>query len=1243
MNQYPYQYPYPGLRPFQKHEADIFFGREEQIEGMLQKLWKNRFVAIVGPSGCGKSSLVNAGLLPSLKRGFLLEAGENWRIAVFRPGIKPIWNMAEALYRALNPLLGGAGVGTHPFVPSQEGNLPHSQERNIDIDIAFLAAGLKRGPLGIAEAFREARLPEDTNLLVLADQFEEIFRFREQQSVNENEADRFVNLLLASANVKGMRIYTGITMRSDYLGDCALFMGLPEAMNDSQFLVPRLTRDQQRAAITGPAAQFDAVVEPILVNRLLNDMGPDPDQLPLLQHALMRMWSKGTSLNVDNYESIGGLENALSKHADQIYDELTPEQQRIAEILFRCLSERASGKRDTRRPVKLSEPAEIAQVEVEAVKQVVDAFRAKDRNFLTPPPEKPIDADTVIDISHESLIRQWKKLKDWVEKEAESAEMYRRLENTALLWKNKKAALWGSPDLDNAVNWKEIQKPTPQWAKRYGEHFDSAMAFLEESEKKQQAEIRQKEIEQKEKISRIRKQLGFAIAGLIIAVCLAFWGYWERGRAEKTEKARTQSLFESRLTHASLQARVEDYAASREILKKTYELDNDMPQERRHARNLMNWYADLMGGTADKVYEGAGTKLLNVAISPDGKLLAGVGEKGTVVLFDEKTGDVVKRLEGHDNCSDVKCYVNSVTFDPKGKWLATSGEERKIILWSIPEGVILRRWEAPAQVEALALSPDGKMLASGGFDNNITLWDAETGTELKKFEGHEKLIQDIAFSPDGSLLASASYDRTAIIWDLKTGKAKHILKGHTGNVKGVSFHPEGNILASSSSDKSIILWNIKTGRPMAQFLGHVNYLAGLTFTDKGRRLISASLDRTLRIWDTETGVTLRVLQGHTAGVIGVIAKGDDIYSAANDGTIRRWKQHTPNPSQEGNKWSVVNLKEELNSSAISPDGSKIAVGFADGKLQMFSLPYKTVTPAKAGVQTLKTLDSGFRRNDDDGIMQLALQELKLLWEKSKAHSDRTFRLAFSPDGKQLASGSLDNTVKLWNADTGELIQTFEGHTDVVHAVAFSPDGKFIASASYDGKIGLFEIGKKKGELFPAHDGKVYSVAFDASGKKLVSAGSEEGELKIWNIQKSKLMLIKEFPKSGQKIMWATLSPDGKRVAAVGRDNLVHIFNADTEKEEHAFVGHEQAIFRVEFSADGGQVATAGSDNTIRFWDLETKTQLFSIHLPANIMSPPQLWDFSYRSLPNGDALVAVPLTSGKLVLYRMDGVYRSEP
>ncbi|MCP4285318.1 MAG: hypothetical protein GY792_12835, partial [Gammaproteobacteria bacterium] len=649
---------------------------------------------------------------------------------------------------------------------------------------------------------------------------------------------------------------------------------------------------------------------------------------------------------------------------------------------------------------------------------------------------------------------------------------------------------------------------------------------------------------------------------------------------------------ESYLTHAALQARIEDYAAARDILKQSRELDSEIPAERRHARNLLAWFSHLMGGTPDKQYAGAGAKLLDVALSPDGKLLATVGEKGTVVLFETESGELLKRLEGHTH------KARGVLFHPEGRWLATAGDDRRIILWSLPDGDILRQWEAPANIWALALSPDSALLASAGTDKNITLWKPETGAHVQTLKGHENNIDGLAFSPDGNLLASAAYDYTVRIWEVKTGKSLHTLQGYTGEVTGVTFHPDGKILAIASADKDVRLWELEPGKPLAVLQGHKNAVIGVTFVDAGKHLISASMDRTLRIWDTESGVALRVLQGHEAGVTDVTARGKTLFSAGNDGKARRWASG----EKQAASFAVLDLPGEPASCAIVPDGSAVAVGLADGALRLY-----------------------------------ALHERKLLWENTEAHTNDINRIAFSPDGKQLASASFDNTVKLWQVSDGALEQTFSGHTDSVYGVAFSPEGGLIASASYDGRIGLFEIGKQEGDFFPAHEGQVYSVAFGASGLRLVSAG-DDSRTRLWDLSARPPALLWEFFVSSEAVSWAAFSPDGSRIASVGRDYLVHILNSDDGSKVGRLVGHENTIRRVAFSPDGGQVATVSTDATVRLWDVTTATELFALRLPTNRGWPTPLWDFDFRCT-GADCRIAVPLTRGKLVLYYLEGIY----
>ena len=461
-------YPYPGLRPFRPDESDIFFGREEQSDQLLERLGSSHFLALIGTSGCGKSSLVHTGLVAGLQMGLLARAGVRWRIAEFRPGIKPLDALTKALLKF--EVLGEA-YGS---------NFSGEEAR------AFLRAALGRGPRALIEILERGILSPNDNLLLLVDQFEELFRFRSPRQEEREEAAALVALLLESSGHP--QVYVTIAMRSDFLGECAQFYGLPEAVNEGLFLVPRLTREQMRDAIVSPAEVFGGQLDPAVANRLLNDAGNTPDQLPLIQHCLMWMWSRAERENRQpvvlsemDYQKVGGLGEALSRHAEEAYSELNEAQQGIAPVLFKALTEWVGGRMDLRRPSRLGEVAKLAGVKWEEVAQVVEVFRRPGRSFLTPDASMPLTADTMIDISHESLIRQWDRLKRWSEEEAEHARQYRRLEDHAQEWEQGRASLLPSLGLENALKWQAEAKPTALWAQRYGGRFDLCMDFLENS------------------------------------------------------------------------------------------------------------------------------------------------------------------------------------------------------------------------------------------------------------------------------------------------------------------------------------------------------------------------------------------------------------------------------------------------------------------------------------------------------------------------------------------------------------------------------------------------------------------------------------------------------------------------------------------------------------------------------------------------------------------------------------------
>ncbi len=512
--------PFPGLRPFEFDENHLFFGRDGQTDELLARLRRFHFLAVVGTSGSGKSSLVRAGLLPDIYGGLMVGAGSAWRVALFKPGNDPVGNLARALSA---PEAFGEEGGKAPIIEST----------------------LRRSALGLVEAVRQERAPG--NLLVVADQFEEVFRFQEVSDARhpEDEAAAFVRLLLEAARQSEQSIYVVLTMRSDYLGDCAQFGGLPEAINEGLYLIPRMTREQRREAITGPVAVGGGAIAPRLVNRLLNDVGDNPDQLPLLQHALMRMWdcwqtgAPAGAIDLEHYERIGTLTGALNQQADEAFAELTPRGQELAPRIFKRLTEKGADNREVRRPATVAELAEVSGAGVAEVVAVIEVFRAPGRSFLMPPVGRVLAPDSSVDISHESLIRGWSRLRAWVEEEAASAEMYHRLAETAELHAAGQAGLWRDPDLQLALDWRTRNAPTETWARRYQADFARALAFLEQS---QAAEKRARAAEERDR--RQRRLLRHGVIAALAIGCIVSWIFASQARVarKKAERAEAKAL-----------------------------------------------------------------------------------------------------------------------------------------------------------------------------------------------------------------------------------------------------------------------------------------------------------------------------------------------------------------------------------------------------------------------------------------------------------------------------------------------------------------------------------------------------------------------------------------------------------------------------------------------------------------------------------------------------------------------------
>ena len=557
--------PYPGLRAFTREESDLFFGREGSVDTMVDCLAVDRFMAVLGPSGSGKSSLVRTGLLDALELGLLSQAGSHWKIADMHPGGEPMCKLAAAL------------MSVRAGAPADK------------TDIELMAAFLRRGPRSVVEWAKAGNVPDGFNLLILVDQFEELFRYADY--AQREEAEAFVATLLESSSDPRVPIYVVITMRSEYLGACASIQGLAERISAGLYLAPRMDRDQCREAIEGPAGVLGFKVESALVNRLLNDLASfapwqenesgdlaallarQADQLPLMQHVLNRLWlraketapGEAIELKLADYDRIGGLSGALDSHGEEVINRLGAERLGTIEEVFRALISGNSLATAVRRPCRMKELIAVVGGRRDDAVAIVEAFREAGCNFLRTSDDSLGD-EVIVDISHESLIRQWTPLRQWLEIEARDGAEWRRLLAAEERYTQHEGGLLTGLDYQSSAAWWEKASPSAIWASRHGGNFESVQTFLAASREAESAQAEAERLRQIRERNRLR--MGIAALAMILAAVsgLGLWG-WREARNARTANDKLSSTLETlRTTNQNLaDAKAESDAQSKQL------------------------------------------------------------------------------------------------------------------------------------------------------------------------------------------------------------------------------------------------------------------------------------------------------------------------------------------------------------------------------------------------------------------------------------------------------------------------------------------------------------------------------------------------------------------------------------------------------------------------------------------------------------------------------------------------------
>ncbi|HEY3497743.1 MAG TPA: hypothetical protein VGK73_23760, partial [Polyangiaceae bacterium] len=1172
--------PYIGLRPFQSSDSAYFYGRREQTLELLELLHGSRFLGVVGRSGCGKSSLVRAGLVPALEAGFLAGERDAWVVTTLTPGNAPLARLARALLHDRS-----ADEATE------------QAEAFVHLDVA--------GQLRWLTKVLEPRLSSTANLLLVIDQFEEVFDPDLLASPAAHaQADDFVALLLALREQVELPIFTVLTMRSDYLGDCDRFAGLPEAMNASRYLVPRLTRDQLRKAIEGPAGVEDTLVQPQLLDHLLNEIGDRPDQLPLFQHALSRTWrafndrraqAPGTPAVIESrdYVKAGTVTSALSEHAKEAMQGM--DEELVAKI-FKCLTDTDPQQRRRRRVagiVQISRETGASQVAIEAVLQ---RFREDERYFVARDPEPTKDGDTRVGLSHESLITAWPQLSRWVDEERADRDELRELVTKSqgfdrtrqpdilrrvLPYATVRDDLLQGRDLAKFKLWGERTR-SPTWAERYvpEKAYADALEYLQASERAQQI-----------------ASLGITTAVVVVMLALTVSTFWSVHSLRQAQAAETTANTErdkakqalvlvnkadaariaARRSGLVANARASNDAAEQVALLREYE-SQEQAGAAPDARMKLMWSEAALAALQAPIAEAIlrQDSLVVAALSPGGAHVVTGAADGSVQLWDADRSRPIAELLPATKLAGEPVKLTALVYASGAKEDVLVGgfSDARVRVWKLrakmdeppepPRVVQQGDWVSSV---AFGRHGDTEVFAAGARDGKLRVWTSEQSEETMPAARSLQTSSEIAglaFSPDGKTLAAAVGNRLllgALRYSSHSAEvvfaadaSAHASKD--GDITAVAFDAGGRKLAMSAGSVATV-FQFRDGRleAPARFQGHQGTVQSLAVSGDGRQLLTGSWDRTARLWKLDEAHAPRVLSGHDASVVSVrFGPGERLLTASLDGTARIWSTRgrgTPTiletPHRTGKDLSQVR--------ALAASSDTIAAATWQGNVQLW--------------------------NADGSPTHTLRSNGKPLWS-----------LALNPDASLVVAGALDERAWLWKitrppgsarAATSEPFK-LESPNGGVRAAAFTHDSRHLALGSDRGVVlwKLGEGGSPEGGSTLATPASVAAVAF-APDDRSIAAACADNTIYVWSLDDAAKPAATGPRILRQRSKVAALAWEAGMLVSGSADATARIWRQGSDTPT-LLEGHDSAVAALGVEIGGSRIVTGSFDNTARIWD-----------------------------------------------------------
>ncbi|MBE9136630.1 hypothetical protein IQ254_05340 [Nodosilinea sp. LEGE 07088] len=1148
--------PYKGLKKFEATDRERFFGRESLISDLLTHLTTHRCLILLGASGSGKSSLVRAGIIPKL-----LEAqGTNLIDLTLTPDEDPF----DSLYASLL------------------GHFKQAEAR-----LARLGA-----PNTLVQVVQQLQAPS-TPWVIFVDQFEELFTISHPQK-REAFITSLVNLQRwmaepqeKSALGAGSRsLYLILAMRADFLDQFAPYRGLGQLTERYLRFITNMTREDLQRAIANPANLHGVAYQEGLLKEILNDLQGQPGELPLLQYTLDLLWKSAhledRLICCDTYWAIEGVQGALRRHVNEIYDQLSPADQRRARQIFLSLVDMSARRDNPEGPSKaVSRRAYVSQFADPETRRVlihlIDAnllvsnWRratgdAQDQAAIEARPQdedlndEAASSRATVELAHETLIRSWSRLQTWLEENQAVINLKHRLSDEARHWHTltqtdpDKAVdeLWRGSKLEQVV---ELQHDGVFDA-LFGGLDAAETEFIQAATDERDRQHREQE-ERRQQELRLYRNLAMS-AGIALVVILGLgtaatlgWRSAQRQEIEALITAADASFIANRHSLDTLVAALE--AGDR--LQKSFWFRGD-PNLRTDTLQVVSqavyWVREQGSLSGHEQY------VEGVAVNPNDSpkdQIATAGRDGTVRLW-TPDGDETDTLIEQD------VPFSYIAFNPDGSRLAMADYEGKVALWSRQGGALQTLGNAENShqkaVRSISFHPTEPRLATASDDGTVKIWDFNSQL-LDTLSEHRDAVNAVAYSPDGKFLVTGGDDQAIILWD-SDGNLRQTIGNLPSPISHLSFSTgsqwliDGIWLAIAMENGIVEIRQFDPNRPALLspeiiLSSHAAEVTAVQFHPGGTLIATASVDGTAKIW-SRNGKELLTLKGHTDRLNGLDfnASGTLLTTASNDRTVKLWNLDPPHQRILSGHF------DNVHSVDFSADNKLLATAGKDGRILVWDI--ETTHQASP-----KVLQAG-----------ASVRSMKI-----------------SPDSRYLAGAFEDGTIKLWSIvsdGSQDSLFTIAAHgEDQVSGVQFSADSQTLISAGYDSAVRFWQLpdGTLQNTLQnPEQDiGEIYALSLSQDTNLLVTA-NHAGTASIWRLDTQQVTTIQAHK---QPVLQAMITPDKQILITSSVDNSIKLQGLSSNFEQ-TLTGHEAGVWGMDVSADSQLIASGSDDGTAIIWTTE---------------------------------------------------------